>query len=183
MTRDAGNLFQYFTTHTENAPHLHRRRLGSCSIPQVCPLSPARGGRRKRSDGLRSTSRLKILKVRMMSARMQLRSSEKLAKPSLIWHVTEAVFKGMDFLQQLNINSQCDGDGFHCIPKVWSHYGTEQLDKSVKDRQAMNSNRLVVFVVLKQLQLITYVMWCENIQAVVDGCFERFSHLIITSQS
>ncbi len=42
-----------------------------------CALSPARGGRRKKSDRLRSTSPVKILKARMKSARRRLRSSEK----------------------------------------------------------------------------------------------------------
>ncbi len=54
-----------------------RRRLGPCSNLKVCPLSPAWGGRRKKSDGLRSTSPLKILEARMRSARRRLRSSEK----------------------------------------------------------------------------------------------------------
>ncbi len=30
-TRGDGNLFQYFTTQTEKAPLLRRRRLGPCS--------------------------------------------------------------------------------------------------------------------------------------------------------
>ncbi len=52
----AGNLFQYFTTRTEKAPPLRRRRIGPCSHWQVYRRSPARGGRRKKSDGLRSPS-------------------------------------------------------------------------------------------------------------------------------
>ncbi len=61
--RRAGSLFQNFTIRTEKAPLLHRRS--------------ARGGRRKNSDRLKSTSALKILKARMRSARRRLRSSEK----------------------------------------------------------------------------------------------------------
>ncbi len=41
-TRGTGNLFQFFTTSTENAPLLRRRRLGPCSNLPVCPLSPRR---------------------------------------------------------------------------------------------------------------------------------------------
>ncbi len=59
QTRCAGSLFQYFTTRTEKAPLLRRRRLGPWSNRQVCPRSPARGGRRKKSDGLRSISLLR----------------------------------------------------------------------------------------------------------------------------
>ncbi len=73
-TRCAGSLFQYFTTRTEKAPLLRRRRLGPCSNRYAYPRRPARGGRRKNSDGLRSTFSLKILKARMRSARRRLRS-------------------------------------------------------------------------------------------------------------
>ncbi len=76
-TRCAGSVLQYFTTRTEKAPLLRRRRLGPCSNWLLCPRSPARDGRRKKSDGLRSTSPLKILKARMRSARRRLRSIEK----------------------------------------------------------------------------------------------------------
>ncbi len=55
-TKCAGSLFQYFTTQTENAPLLRRRRLGPSSNRYVCPHCPARGGRRKNSGWLRSTS-------------------------------------------------------------------------------------------------------------------------------
>ncbi len=77
MTRCAGSLFLYFTTRAEKAQLLRRRRLGLCSNRYACPRRPARGGRRKNSAGLRSTSPLKILKARMRSARRRLRSSEK----------------------------------------------------------------------------------------------------------
>ncbi len=69
-------MFQYFTTRTENALLLRRKRLGPSSNLQVGPVSPARGGRRKKSDGLRSTSSLRILKARMR----RLRSSEKMGE-------------------------------------------------------------------------------------------------------
>ncbi len=69
---DAGNLFRYFMVRTI----LHRRRPGPCSILWMCPLSPARRGQRKKSDGLRSTSLMKILKATMRSIRRRLRSSE-----------------------------------------------------------------------------------------------------------
>ncbi len=75
-SRGAGNLFQYFTKRTEKAPLLCRRRLGPCSNRQVCPRSPARGRRRKKSGGLRSTSPLKIAKARIRLARRRLRSTE-----------------------------------------------------------------------------------------------------------
>ncbi len=75
--RCARSLFQYFTTRTEQAPLLHRRQLGPCSNRLVCPRSPARGGRRKNSDLLRSTVPSKILNAKMRSARRRLRSNEK----------------------------------------------------------------------------------------------------------
>ncbi len=65
------NLFQCITTRTENSP------LGPCSIPKVCTLNPGRGGRRKRSHGLRSISPLKTLNVRISSGRRRLHSSKK----------------------------------------------------------------------------------------------------------
>ncbi len=40
---------QYFTSHREHSPLLHRRRLGPCSILQVCPLNQGRGRRREES--------------------------------------------------------------------------------------------------------------------------------------
>ncbi len=76
-TRRAGSPFQYFRTRTEKAPLLRQRRLGLWSNLYLCARSPARGGWRKKSDGLRSTSPLKILKARMRSARRCLRSCEK----------------------------------------------------------------------------------------------------------
>ncbi len=65
-TRCAGSLLQYITARTEKAPLLRRRRLGPCSNQQMCPRSPARGGRRKKSGGLGSISPLKILKARWL---------------------------------------------------------------------------------------------------------------------
>ncbi len=76
-TRAAGNPSQHFTTRTENAPILHRRRFGPCSNLKICSLSPARYERRKKSDGQRSTSPLNILKAKMRSARRRLYSIEK----------------------------------------------------------------------------------------------------------
>ncbi len=71
-TRCAGSRFQCFTTRTEKAPLLRRRRLGPCSNRSVCPRSPVRGGRRKKSNRLRSTSPLKMLKARMRAAEWSL---------------------------------------------------------------------------------------------------------------
>ncbi len=53
MTRDADHLFQYFTARVANAQFLRRRRLAPRSYLQVRPLRAARGGRTKKSDGLR----------------------------------------------------------------------------------------------------------------------------------
>ncbi len=48
-------------------------------IAWVCYIwgSPVQGGRRRKSDGLKSTSPLQILKARMRSSRRRLRSSKK----------------------------------------------------------------------------------------------------------
>ncbi len=44
MTRDAGNMFQYFAIRTENAPLPRRRWVGHCNIQRVSSLSPVRVG-------------------------------------------------------------------------------------------------------------------------------------------
>ncbi len=44
MTRGAGNVFQYFTIRTENAPLPRRRWFGHCNIQRVSSLSPVRVG-------------------------------------------------------------------------------------------------------------------------------------------
>ncbi len=56
----------------------------------VCPLSPARGGRRKKSDGLRSTSPLQDQGEISLEASAFQREEVELAKPFLVWHVVEA---------------------------------------------------------------------------------------------
>ncbi len=71
--RGAGSLLQYFTTRTEMAPLLREDGLVLAAIGRFALV----GGRWKKSDGLRSTSPLKMLKARMRPARRRLRSSEK----------------------------------------------------------------------------------------------------------
>ncbi len=62
------------------------------------------------------------------------REEVELARPFLIWHVTETSHQpccnALDPLQLFNISSLCRGVGFHCILQVWPHYGTVQRDKS-----------------------------------------------------
>ncbi len=50
-TTEAGSLFQYFTTLTENAGPLLRRWLAPWSILKGCPLRPRRAGGRKNKFG------------------------------------------------------------------------------------------------------------------------------------
>ncbi len=50
VTTEAGSLFQYFTTLTENADHLPRRWLAPWSTLKGCPLRPRRAGGRKTSS-------------------------------------------------------------------------------------------------------------------------------------
>ncbi len=47
VTMEAGSLFQYFTTLTENAGPLLRRRLAPWRTLKGCPLRPRRAGGRK----------------------------------------------------------------------------------------------------------------------------------------
>ncbi len=51
VTTKAGNLLKYFTTLTENADPLLRRRLAPCSTLKGCPLRPRRAGGRKNKFG------------------------------------------------------------------------------------------------------------------------------------
>ncbi len=48
VTAEAGSLFQYFTTLTENADPLLRRSLAPWSTLKGCPLRPHRAGGRKK---------------------------------------------------------------------------------------------------------------------------------------
>ncbi len=49
---EAGSLFQYFTTLTENADPLLQRRLATWMTLNGCPLRPRRAGGRKNKFGL-----------------------------------------------------------------------------------------------------------------------------------
>ncbi len=51
VTTEAGSLFQYFTTLTENADPLLRRRLAPWGILKGCPHRPRRAARRKNKFG------------------------------------------------------------------------------------------------------------------------------------
>ncbi len=81
-----------FTIRTEKAPFLRQRRLGPCSSRQVCPRRPARGGRRRNSEGLRTTSSFENFEgqdeISSEASAFQ-REEVELTKPFLIWHVTK----------------------------------------------------------------------------------------------
>ncbi len=68
VTTEAGSLFQYFTTLTENADPLLRRRLAPWSTLKGCPLRPRRAGGRKNKFGSISERPLNILKALITSA-------------------------------------------------------------------------------------------------------------------
>ncbi len=51
VTTEAGSLFQYFTTLTENVDPLLRRWLAPWSTLKGCPLRPHRAGGRKNKFG------------------------------------------------------------------------------------------------------------------------------------
>ncbi len=76
VTTEAGSLFQYFTTLTENADPLLRRRLAPWSTLKGCPLRPRRVGGRKYKVGSISKRSLNILKSVMRSSRSRRRCKE-----------------------------------------------------------------------------------------------------------
>ncbi len=76
VTTEAGSLFQYFTTLTENADPLLRRRLAPWSTLKGCPLRPRRAGGRKNKSRSISKRPLNILKAVMRSSRSRRRCKE-----------------------------------------------------------------------------------------------------------
>ncbi len=76
VTSEAGSLFQYFTTLTENADPLLRRWLAPWSTFKECPLMPRRAGGRKNKFGSISKRSLNILKAVIRSARIRRRFKE-----------------------------------------------------------------------------------------------------------
>ncbi len=73
VTTEAGSLFQYFTTLTENADPLLRWWLAPWSTLKGCPLRPRRAGGRKSKFGSMSKRPLNILKAVIRSARSRRR--------------------------------------------------------------------------------------------------------------
>ncbi len=76
VTTEAGSLFQYFTTLTENVDPLLRRWLAPWSTLKRCPLRPRRSGGRKNKFGSISKGPLNILKSVMRSSRSRRRCNE-----------------------------------------------------------------------------------------------------------
>ncbi len=75
VTTEAGSLFQYFTTLTENADPLLRRWLAPWSTLMRCTLRPRRAGGRKNKFGSISKRPLNILKAVMRSSRSRRRTA------------------------------------------------------------------------------------------------------------
>ncbi len=76
VTTEAGSLFQYFTTLTENTDPLLRRRLAPWSTLKGCPLRPRRAGRRKNKFRSMAKRPMNILNAVMRSSRSRRRCKE-----------------------------------------------------------------------------------------------------------